>query len=311
MSWAALFPGQGSQYRGMGRALAEAFSVARDVFGEADDALEMPLSRMMWEDGEEALRLTEIQQPAILTVSVAVWRALAPQPLPAAGLGLSLGEYSALVAADLLPFRDAVRICRARGQAMQEAVPDGQAGMTAVLGLHTQDVERICAEAAATAWVEPANYNAPGQVVVSGYLDGLAMVEQLARAAGARVVRLPVSAPFHSRLLRPAEARLEEALQTAHWGRARFPVVANVDGAWVTTAEAAYPRLIRQVSHPVRFEPAVRDLIRAGVDRFLELGPGKSLQTLVKKVARPVAVTSVEAPDSFAQALELLKEQRL
>jgi [acyl-carrier-protein] S-malonyltransferase len=311
MSWAALFPGQGSQYVGMGRALAEAFPAARRVFEEADDALGFSLSRLMWEGDGAALRLTEIQQPAILTVSVAVWRALAPPTLPQAGLGLSLGEYSALVASGLLPFADAVRVCHVRGQAMQQAVPDGLGGMTAILGLHTEQVEAICREAQRVAWVEPANYNAPGQVVVSGFVAGLEDVERRAREAGARVVRLPVSAPFHSRLLQPAEERLEEALKAARWGTAAFPVIANVDGAWVRTEDDAYPRLIRQVSHPVRFEPAIRELIAAGVDRFVELGPGKSLQALVKKVARPIAVTSVDGPDSFAAALELVKGLRL
>jgi [acyl-carrier-protein] S-malonyltransferase len=311
MTWAALFPGQGSQFVGMGRELHDASAEARAVFAEADDALGFPLSSLMWDDAEGKLRLTEIQQPAILAVSVAVWRTLGLTDLPRAGLGLSLGEYSALVAAELLPFADAVRIAQVRGRAMQEAVPDGEAGMTALLGLNAATVEGLCEQVREQGWVEPANYNAPGQVVVSGHIAALEAVEELARSAGARVVRLPVSAPFHSRLLKPAEAKLEEALSRAHWGQARFPVIANVDGHWVTTGEEALPRLVRQVSHPVLFEHAVHALLDSGVTRFLEMGPGRSLQALVKKIHRSAQVVSVEKPGGFPAALELVKVERL
>ncbi|MCY0886680.1 MAG: ACP S-malonyltransferase, partial [Firmicutes bacterium] len=204
-----LFPGQGAQYVGMGKALAEADPLARQTFEEADEALGEPLSRRVWEGTPEELEATAWQQPAILTVSIAVWRVLRARfPLePVAALGLSLGEYSAYVAAGLLPFPEAVRVTRRRGQAMQEAVPPGAGGMLAVLGLETAEVERLARAAAARGWAEPANYNAPGQVVVAGSLAALDALEQLVAEAGAgRTLRLPVSAPFHCRLLTPVEA---------------------------------------------------------------------------------------------------------
>jgi [acyl-carrier-protein] S-malonyltransferase len=303
--WAALFPGQGSQYVGMGRAVAEFSRAARDVFQEADDALGYPLSAVIWDGPEERLRLTEVQQPAILTVSVAVWRALDFTSMPSAAVGLSLGEYSALVASGLMPFRDAVRVVEVRGRAMQQAVPAGQGGMTAVLGLPAEEVEALCRAVAAHGHVEAANYNAPGQVVVSGAVSALDALETACREAGARTVRLSVSAPFHSRLLTPAEEPLRQALQSVRWGTGRFPVVANVDTYPVRTADEAIPRLIAQVSKPVRFEQSIRTLVAAGVTRFVEIGPGRSLAALVRKIERGVRVVSVEAPDSFSAGLEL------
>jgi [acyl-carrier-protein] S-malonyltransferase len=308
VSWAALFPGQGAQFVGMGRAVAMAHAGARAVFDEADAVLGYPLSRLIWEGPEDALRDTEVQQPAILTVSVAVWTALAPDPPPVAAVGLSLGEYSALVAAGLLPFADAVRIARIRGRAMQTAVPRGQGGMTAVLGLSEEEVQALCAKARAVGWVEPANFNAPGQIVVSGEVAALEALEAEARARRAKAVRLAVSAPFHSRLLEPAAAPVAAALDEARWGTtARFPVLANVDGYPVRDAEAARPRLVEQVYRPVRFEQAVRSLLANGVERFVEIGPGQSLAAMVKKIHRGARVVSVEAPEAFAAALELVR----
>lgn len=304
--WAALFPGQGSQYIGMGKILAESSAAARAVFEEADAALGYRLTEIMWEGPESRLRDTEVQQPAILTVSVAVWRALNLPSLPEAAAGLSLGEYSALVAAGMLSLSDAVRVCRARGRAMQEAVPRGQGGMTAVLGLDAERVARVCASASEVGWVEPANFNAPGQIVVSGTIAGLEACEALVKRAGGRTVRLSVSAPFHSRLLKPAEAPLAAALSEARWHPARFPVLANVDGHAVTDKDEALPRLIAQVARPVRFEQAVRSLLGKGTRTFVEIGPGRAIHALVKKIDHSASVCSVEAPDSFGSALELL-----
>jgi [acyl-carrier-protein] S-malonyltransferase len=304
--WAALFPGQGSQYVGMGRALAEASVRAREVFQEADDVLGYALSEIMWNGPEARLRDTEVQQPAILTVSVATWRALAWPSLPAAACGLSLGEYSALVASGLMTFRDAVRVVEVRGRAMQEAVPRGQGGMTAVLGLDTAVVEEVCLAVREAGFVEPANYNAPGQVVVSGDVAGLVALENKVKERGGRTVRLSVSAPFHSLLLKPAERPLEQALVGVDWRAAQFPVLANVDARAVTSGSEAIPRLIAQVSRPVRFEQSVRALMADGIDCFVEIGPGRSLASLIRKIDRGLKVASVEAPDSFAAALELL-----
>ncbi len=306
MNWAALFPGQGSQYVGMGRDLQDV-PAARRVFEEAEETLEYRLRSVLWEGPESRLVETEVQQPAILTVSVAAWRALDP-PLPSAAVGLSLGEYSALVASGLLPFADAVRITRLRGHVMQNAVPAGMGGMTAVMGLDAATVEQMATLAQAVGWVEPANYNAPGQLVVSGTVAGLEELEARARAAGARVVRLPVSAPFHSRLLAPAEAPLAAALAEVEWApRGQFPVLANVDGHPVWTAEEAVPRLVAQVSHPVRLEASLHRLVAEGAEGFLECGPGHAMIALIKRVQRRAAVQAVESPSAFAAALELVK----
>ena len=305
MKWGALFPGQGSQYVGMGKALGD-IPAARRVFEEAEDVLGYRLRAVLWEGPEARLVDTEVQQPAILAVSVAAWRALAA-PDPLAAVGLSLGEYSALVASGLLPFGDAVRVTRLRGHLMQTAVPPGAGGMTAVLGLDAATVENLAAGAQAVGWVEPANYNAPGQMVVSGTIAGLEALEARARAAGARVVRLPVSAPFHSRLLASAESPLAGALAEVEWApRGRFPVFANVDGHAVWTAEEAVPRLVAQVSHPVRLELGLRRLVEGGAVGFLECGPGHAMSALIKRVQRRVAAHTVEDPAGFATALELV-----
>lgn len=305
MKWGALFPGQGSQYVGMGKALAD-IPAARRVFDEAEDVLGYRLRAVLWEGPESRLVDTEVQQPAILTVSVAAWWALDP-PDPVAAVGLSLGEYSALVASGLLPFGDAVRVTRLRGHLMQTAVPAGVGGMTAVLGLDAATVEHLALAAQTVGWVEPANYNAPGQLVVSGTVAGLAALESEARARGARVVRLPVSAPFHSRLLAAAEEPLAAALAEVEWApRGRFPVLANVDAHAVWTADEAVPRLVAQVSHPVRLEAALHRLGQDGAEGFLECGPGHAMSALIKRVQRRAAVRAVEDPAGFAAALELV-----
>ena len=305
-SWAALFPGQGSQYVGMGRSLYEQSPEARAVFDEADERLGYAQRKLLWEGPEETLRRTEVQQPAILTVSVAVWRAVQwPRP-PVGAVGLSLGEYSALVASGLMSFEDALRVVQVRSRAMQEAVPAGAGGMTAVLGLGAARVEELCREASEAGWVEPANYNAPGQLVASGETPGLDRLEELVARAGGRTVRLSVSAPFHSRLLGSAEEPLRHALERVSWREGGFPVMANVDGYPVLRGEEAVPRLIQQVSRPVRFEQAGRGLLADGVRRFVEVGPGRSLTSLIRKLDRQARAAAVEAPDSFAAALELL-----
>lgn len=307
--WALMFPGQGSQFVGMGKALAEAYPIAQETFMEADEALSYALSARIFEGPEEVLQDTEVQQPAILTVSVATWRALhqaRPDFVPKTAFGLSLGEYSAYVAAGLMAFADAVRITRTRGRAMQTAVPKGEGGMAAVLGLAQDQVEAICREASHRGPVDPANFNAPGQIVISGKIPGLELAEDLIREAGGRAVRLSVSAPFHSRLLEPAGEAVKAALAEVDFQRAGFPVLANVDAEYCQDAADALPRLVAQVSRPVLFEASVRRALTDGVAGFLELGPGKSLASLVKKIDRKAQTVSVQDPEGLAKALELV-----
>ncbi|MCL5115926.1 MAG: ACP S-malonyltransferase [Firmicutes bacterium] len=307
--WALLFPGQGSQYVGMGKAFWDRYAVARQAFEEANDALGYDLAKLVFEGPAEELENTEVQQPAILVVSVAAWRVLReerPDFRPVAALGLSLGEYSAYVAAGAMAFPDAVRLTRIRGRAMQTAVPKGEGGMVAVLGLAPEQVEAICREASHRGDVDPANFNAPGQIVISGRVAGLELAEELIREAGGRAVRLPVSAPFHSRLLEPAGAAVGEALGAIELQHASFPVIANVDAEPCLDPEEVVPRLIAQVSRPVRFEAGVRRAMADGVDHFLELGPGRSLSSLVKKIDRKTPAVPVEDPEGLGKALELV-----
>ncbi|MHB9145391.1 MAG: ACP S-malonyltransferase [Symbiobacteriia bacterium] len=303
---AFLFPGQGAQYVGMGRSLAESYPVARAAFAEADDALDFPLSRLCFEGPEESLVLTENQQPALLATSVACLRVLQQEGITCdAAAGLSLGEYTALVAAGALAYADAVRLVRRRGRYMQEAVPAGQGAMAALLGLSREVVEDICRRAQAVAWVQPANYNCPGQIVVAGEAAGVDRVLELAREAGSRrAVRLPVSAPFHSRLMAPAGERLAPDLAAVKVSDPAFPVVANVSAEPVATAAAIRQALVAQVSSPVLFEDSVRYLLTAGVDRFIEVGPGKALSGFVRKVSREVRTDNVEDVASLGSLLE-------
>lgn len=308
--WAVLFPGQGSQSVGMGRVFYEEFAAAREVFDEANEVLGYDLREIIFNGPDEQLRDTEVQQPAILVTSVAVWRALLsvrPDFVPVVGMGLSLGEYSAYVAAGVFSLAQAVRVTRIRGRAMQEAVPKGMGGMVAVLGLDASVVDDICQRAGEVGFVQPANYNAPGQIVVSGVIAGLQAVEELVPDVGGRTVRLSVTAPFHSELLVPAGAVLAKALGDMNLETARFPVVANVDMNFCTEEKEVIPRLIDQVSRPVLFEQSLRKVMaEMQVDGMLELGPGRSLASLVKKVDRRQTVISVENPMGLAKALELL-----
>lgn len=306
---AVMFPGQGSQSVGMGLQFYHHYALSKLAFEEADDALGYGLSQLIFEGPAEELEATEVQQPAILVVSVAAWRALKherPHFVPTLGMGLSLGEYSAYVASGALPFSDAVRLTRLRGRAMQTAVAIGVGGMDAVIGLDASTVEQICHDASRTAAVDPANFNAPGQIVISGYIQGLEAAEPLIRAAGGRAVRLAVSAPFHSRLLEPAGEALKEALAHVRISRAAFPVIANVDSELCRDPGDIVSRLVAQVSRPVRWEASVRRALDDGVSHFLELGPGKSLSSLVKKIDRAAQVAAAEDPEGLRKTLELV-----
>jgi [acyl-carrier-protein] S-malonyltransferase len=298
---AFIFPGQGSQAVGMGKALAEAFPICAETFAEADRALGEPLSRLCFEGPEDRLRLTENTQPAILTVSIAAYRLLESRGFtPAYAAGHSLGEYSAHVAAGTFAFADAVRIVRRRGRYMQEAVPVGRGAMAAVLGLDAETVARACQEASDGDIVSPANLNAPGQVVIAGSTEAVARASERAKALGARrVIPLPVSAPFHCALMKPAEERLAPELRALATSTPRVPVVANVDAAPKRDAASAIEALVRQVSLPVRWEDVIRRLASDGVRAYVEVGPGKVLGGLVKKIHREATVVSVESPDTL------------
>jgi [acyl-carrier-protein] S-malonyltransferase len=305
---AFLFPGQGSQKVGMGRALAETFPVCRETFEEADAALGEPLSRLCFEGPEDQLTLTENTQPAILTVSVAACRLLAAQGVrPDFVAGHSLGEYSANVAAGTIRFGDAVRVVRRRGRYMQDAVPVGAGAMAAILGLDAAAVEEACRDAAQGDVVSPANINGAGQVVIAGSAGAVARAGEQAKARGAkRVVPLSVSAPFHCALMKPAEERLAPELRALAVQDPRVPIVANVDAEPKRSAAEAIEALVAQVSSPVRWEAVIGRLASEGVTTYVEVGPGTVLSGLVRKIHRGASVVSFGAPDDLATVQRLL-----
>jgi len=302
---AVVFPGQGSQKVGMGRELAETSAICRETFEEADTALGQPLSRICFDGPEEKLVLTENTQPAILAVSVAVFRLARSRGVePAFAAGHSLGEYTAHVAAGTLSFADALRMVRRRGRYMQEAVPVGEGAMAAILGLDEEAVVAACAEARDAGVVAPANLNAPGQIVIAGQAAAVARAGEAAKARGARrVVPLAVSAPFHCPLMKPAEDRLAPELRALAYDDPRIPVVANVDGEPRVNGADAIEALIRQVSSPVRWQAVVKRLIAMGATRFVEMGPGTVLAGLIRKIDRSVDVLSIESSDGLEKAL--------
>jgi [acyl-carrier-protein] S-malonyltransferase len=285
---AFLFPGQGSQAVGMGKELSDNYAVARRTFEEANEALGYKLSQVCFEGPEEKLKLTEITQPAILTVSIAAWRVLQEKGAqPDFVAGHSLGEYSANVAAGTLTFADAVRTVRNRGKYMQEAVPVGVGAMAAILGMPLDKVIELADDAAQGEVCQAANINSPEQIVISGNSGAVERAIKLATEGGAKkAVSLPVSAPFHCALMQPAQDRLAADLSTLSFQNPTCPVICNVDAEAITSAEAARNALIRQVTGAVKWEPSVRLLIHQGASLFIEVGPGKVLWGLMRQIDR-------------------------
>jgi [acyl-carrier-protein] S-malonyltransferase len=303
---ALVFPGQGSQVVGMGKALCEALPECREIFDLADAALDMPLSRACFEGPEESLRMTATTQPAILATSMAALaalRAAAPGLVPGCvgcAAGHSLGEYSALVAAGALALGDALRTVRRRGEYMQEAVPVGEGAMAALLGATPEQVEALCAEAAQGEVLSPANLNAPDQTVVAGSTGAIDRLAALAPARGVRkVVRLAVSAPFHCALMAPAQRRLAADLQGLALKNAVFPIVQNTTAAPETRADGLRGAILEQVTSPVRWVETVRRMEKDGIEIVLEIGPGRVLSGLVRRIAPGLRLLNVEDPPSL------------
>ncbi len=305
---AFLFPGQNSQYASMGRDLADKFPVARRTFQEADDALGFSISKLCFEGPEDQLKLTEFQQPAICTVSVAALRVLAEKGIaPAFVAGHSLGEYAANVAAGSIAFPDAVRTVRHRGRFMQEAVPAGKGAMAAVLGLSSEDTARACADAAAETQkiVAAANFNSPQQTVISGEVAAVERAAELCKERGAkRVVMLQVSAPFHCALMQPAQDRLAELLRALTFATPRVPVVVNVDAALVTDPNQLREALIRQVTGAVRWVDSIHLLIAQAPTHFIEVGPGTVLNGLMRQIDRTQPCLNVEDSASLEKTIQ-------
>jgi [acyl-carrier-protein] S-malonyltransferase len=309
MKFAFVFPGQGSQAVGMLNAFADV-AVVRETVQEASDALGQDLAKLIAEGPLEELNLTTNTQPVMLTAAYATYRAwqAAGGPAPAIAAGHSLGEYTALVAAGALAFRDAVPLVRFRAQAMQEAVPVGEGGMAAILGLSDEDVRAVCVEASTVGVVEAVNFNAPAQVVIAGHKAAVERACELAKAKGAkRALTLPVSAPFHSSLLKPASDRLREYLTRVEIGAPRFPVINNIDVAVVTDPAAIKDALVRQAAGPVRWVESVQAMARDGVTHLLECGPGKVLAGLTRRIDSTLSGSAVFDPASLAEALAAVR----
>ncbi len=303
---AFIFPGQASQYPGMGKELAEKYAVARAVFEEADNALGISVSKICFAGTEDELKLTANTQPAILTVSVAAFRVLSDKGLTADFVaGHSLGEYSALVAAGSLSFADAVRLVRKRGTYMHEAVPTGQGSMAAIMGLSPTVVLDVCKRAAQGEVCSPANLNSPEQTVISGTVGAVKRAVEIASQSGAkRAVVLAVSAPFHSALMMPAQEKLEKDLRAIKFADLQMPLVTNVDADTIREGEEASSALVRQVTMPVRWEESMRMLLDEGVNTFVEVGPGRVLTGLMRQIERSVTTLNVEDEKSLAGTLE-------
>ena len=299
---AFLFPGQGSQYSGMGQDLADNFPVARQTFEEASEALGFDMAALCFSGTEDDLRLTANTQPAILTCSIAALRVLEQERdlKPSYAAGHSLGEYSALVSVGALSLADAVRIVRQRGTFMQEAVPVGVGAMAAVMGLERPELEQVCIDAAEGEIVAAANFNSPGQIVIAGHATAVTRAMLLAKERGAkRALPLPVSAPFHSSLMEPAARRLEETLNNISIGSFLCPVISNVEASPYADQHRVKALLVEQVCAPVRWDESVLKMQELGVSTYVEIGPGKVLSGLVKRISKESSVLNINDVDSL------------
>jgi [acyl-carrier-protein] S-malonyltransferase len=305
MSLAYIFPGQGSQHPGMGKNLVENFPVAGQIFEEIDDALHFSVSRLCFEGSSEDLQLTANTQPAILAVSVAAFLVMQSEGFPQADYvaGHSLGEYSALFGARSLSLTEAIQTVRSRGRYMQEAVPIGTGAMAAVIGAELKEIEKACAEASQGQVCAPANINSPSQVVIAGNAEAVDRASELLRSGGAkRVLKLNVSAPFHSALMMPAQERLAVDLERIGFANLNVPLVTNVDASVIQKGAEARESLVRQVSSPVRWLESIELLIKQGIDTFVEVGPGKVLTGLMRQINREVKCLNVEDAASLKSA---------
>ncbi len=304
---AYIFPGQGSQAVGMGKDLCSNFAVSREVFEEADDALEFSLSEMCFNGTAEDLALTANTQPAILTTSIAAFRAMEAEgfPMPDFVAGHSLGEYSALVAANAVRFSDAVRTVRKRGTYMQEAIPVGIGAMAAILGLPLETIEIACEEAREGEVCSPANINSPSQIVIAGNVEAVDRAIEILKERGAkRAIKLNVSAPFHCDLMFPAQEKLAKDLQEINFNDLRFPIIENVSADANTNGARVEIALTEQVSNPVRWAQSIETLLAQEVETFIEVGAGKVLSGLVRQINRDVRCLNVENTESLRNSLQ-------
>lgn len=306
---ALVFPGQGSQYVGMGKDFFDRSPAAKDVFAEANEVLGYDLASLCFQGPEEDLKLTANTQPAILTVAVAALRVMQAEReiAPLAAAGHSLGEYGALVAAGGLRFRDAVRLVHLRGRFMQEAVPVGVGAMAAIMGLSPAEVENLCQEAAQGEILSPANFNSPGQIAVSGHAAAVKRaVEIVSKQAGKKAVLLPVSAPFHCPLMKPAAERLREAFAPVETGELKFPVISNVEADLYPGKDRVKELLFRQVDHPVRWEESMQKMVSLGPELVVEVGPGKVLSGLMRRIRKEIPTANVEDGATWEKVKGLL-----